>query len=65
MRIPLSKMPATPRQIARDNGMLAETADPAEVPINDFENAQYYGALFSPAPFALPSTRTSSCWVIS
>merc|ERR1712217_847756 len=43
IHVPLSKMPATPLQIARQNGLVGAADGPAEVPINDFQNAQYYG----------------------
>ena len=52
VRIPLSKMPATPRQIARENGIVAASVgasgfgfEKSRVTISDFENAQYYGPI--------------------
>eukprot|EP00964_Phaeocystis_antarctica_P074905 scaffold46162_cov44-Phaeocystis_antarctica.AAC.2 len=50
VRIPLSKMPATPRQIARENGIVAASVGASgfgksRVTISDFENAQYYGPI--------------------
>merc|ERR1719230_2298870 len=69
IRVPLSKMPATPLHIARQNGLLGATDDPAEVPINDFENAQYYGPISIGTPpqkfNVVFDTGSSNLWVPS
>jgi len=67
IRIPVKKMPATPRHIARVNGLLGDA--PADVPINDFQNAQYYGPISIGTPpqnfNVVFDTGSSNLWVPS
>ena len=64
IRVPLSKIPATPVHIARQNGLIGATDGPAEVPINDFQNAQYYGpiSIGTPPQILLQVSWTGTCW---
>ena len=50
VRIPLTKMSATPRHIARENGLVGSS----HVTISDFENAQYWPDLDRHAAAGLP-----------
>merc|ERR1712217_1009923 len=45
IRVPLTRMPDTPHHVARSNGLRGVADSPAEVPINDYMNAQYYGPI--------------------
>jgi len=69
IRVPLSKMPATPLHIARQNGLLGASDSPAGVPINDFQNAQYYGPISIGTPpqnfNVVFDTGSSNLWVPS
>ena len=69
MRIPLNKMPATPRHMARESGVLGATDAPADVPITDFQDAQYYGPITIGTPpqkfNVVFDTGSSNLWVPS
>jgi len=69
MRIPLTKVPKTARHVARENGMLGASDAPADVPISDFEDAQYYGPVeigTPPQKFNVVfDTGSSNLWIPS
>jgi len=69
IRVPLTRMPDTAHHIARSNGLRGVADSPAEVPINDYMNAQYYGPITIGTPpqtfNVVFDTGSSNLWVPS